>query len=238
MKLLVDAGNSRIKWGVHNGTDWCAQGAVLHEDIGLLKQAWARWPIVSAHASVVARPEIRVQLEGASPCAVHWVEAQLQGFGIRNHYREPRQMGADRWLAVLAARRLSLEPLLVVCAGTALTIESLSADGDYLGGVILPGWRVMLDSLAQNTARLDLPAGVYTEFPHCTEDALATGVLDALAGAVERSRCRLAAYSANVSPLVLITGGDARQIAPLLASPVQIVDNLVLMGLLEVSNES
>lgn len=238
MKLLIDAGNSRIKWGVHDGSDWCANGVVEHAEIGLLAQSWAHWPIRQVFASLVAREMVRQALEAVSPCPIRWLESQSHGFGVRNHYHDPRQMGPDRWLAVVAARRLSACDTLVVCAGTALTVETLTRDGDYLGGVILPGYRVMLNSLARATARLDQPAGQYADFPCATSDALTTGVLDALAGAVERSRRRLEKYNGCVSPLVLITGGDAAQIAPLLASPVQIVDNLVLMGLLEVSNES
>lgn len=238
MKLLIDAGNSRIKWGVHDGEHWCAQGVADHTDTATLAHDWTAWPIDDAYGSLVANEFVGAMIEIACPCPVKWVGARTDGFGVHNHYRNPAQMGADRWLAVVAARQLCRQDVIVVCAGTALTIEALTRDGDYLGGVILPGLRTMLDSLAQKTARLNQPVGDYADFPACTEDALATGVLDALAGAVERNRQRLAMRMKSASPMVLITGGDAGQIAPLLASPIQIVDNLVLTGLLEVSNES
>jgi len=238
MKLLIDAGNFRIKWGVHDGTEWCEQGVVPHIGITQLPLAWAHWPIKEVYASSVAREDVREALVAACTWPVHWVETRREGFGIRNHYLDPLQMGSDRWLAVLAARKQCSANVIVVCAGTALTVESLTQEGDFLGGLILPGYNVMLNSLAQATARLNQPVGQRVDFPCCTEDALASGVLEAMVGAIERARQRLAEYTRSVSPLVLITGGDAVHIAPLLASPVQIVDNLVLMGLLEVSNES
>jgi len=238
LKLLIDAGNSRIKWGVHDGVRWCEQGTVEHARIAQLAQAWAVWPITSVYASLVASEAIRFALQSVSAWPIRWIEALSNGFGVCNHYQDPRQMGADRWLAVLAARRLAAQDVVVVCAGTALTIESLCQSGDYLGGLILPGFHVMLHSLGQATARLDQPAGNKVDFPQTTADALASGVVEAQVGAIERARTRLASHTGGALLLVMVTGGDAERIAPWLASPVRIVDNLVLMGLLEVANES
>jgi type III pantothenate kinase len=238
--LLIDAGNSRIKWAIHDAGQWLAQGNVLHGDSAGLSADWQAWPLERAYATSVAGDAVRQGLEACCAVPIRWIqaEAEAQTLGVRNHYHDPAQMGADRWLAVLAARRLYPEDVIVVCAGTALTVESLTRDGDYLGGLILPGYSVMLDSLAQNTARLKQAAGEKVDFPQCTADALASGVGEALVGAVERARSRLAQYAARPVPLVMITGGDAARIAPWLASPVRIVDNLVLMGLLEVANQS
>jgi type III pantothenate kinase len=238
VKLLIDAGNSRIKWGVHDGSAWLAQGAVWHDEIAQLAEMWQRWPVDQVYASSVAREDVRLGVETAVPVRVCWVEAQKDGGGIHNHYHDPRQMGADRWLAVLAAKKLTTRDVIVVCAGTALTIESLTLEGDYLGGLILPGYRTMLDSLAQATARLDQPAGQRVDFPQCTEDALASGAVEGLVGAVERARIRLSDRTLRALPEVIVTGGDASLIGPWLASPAKIVDNLVLLGLLEVANAS
>lgn len=238
MRLLIDAGNSRIKWGVHDGSDWVARGAVPNAEIAGLAAQWDRWPIASVHGSLVAGADVGRALERCVAKPVQWVHAGRAAPGVRNHYRDPAQMGPDRWLAVLAARRLCPDDAVVVCAGTALTVESLTRDGDYLGGLILPGFRLMLRALAQETARLDQPVGERADFPQCTEDALATGALEALVGAIERARTRLADHTGRELPRVVVTGGDAAMIAPWLASPVQIVDNLVLMGLLEVADKS
>ncbi|XLM21082.1 type III pantothenate kinase, partial [Chromobacterium piscinae] len=84
---------------------------------------------------------------------------------VCNHYRNTAEQGADRWLAVLAAREICCGDVIVACAGTALTVETLTADGDYLGGLILPGHGLMLHSLAQGTANLNRQAGEVVDFP-------------------------------------------------------------------------
>ena len=156
---------------------------------------------------------------------------------MRNHYRQVAEQGADRWLAVLGARQLCTGDVVIASAGTALTIEVLTADGDYLGGDILPGYRLMLQALAQNTAQLDRVAGQVCDFPQGTEDALATGVVDALCGAVERVVRRLAAQRGH-APQVLLTGGDAALLLAHLPFDARIVDNLVIYGLANVANGS
>lgn len=238
MKLLLDAGNSRLKWGVHDGSGWLAQGAVGHDAIAGLAAQWAGWPIRTVHAASVARPEVADAILQAAPCPVQWVRSAASFADVRNHYRDPAEQGADRWLAVLAARQLCPDDVVVACAGTALTVEALTAEGDYLGGMILPGQQLMLRSLAQGTAQLDRMAGQVQSFPQGTADALASGVLAAQCGAIERMCRQLAAQTGRGLPQVLLTGGDAAVIAAQLAVPLRIVDNLVLMGLLRVACKS
>ncbi|MDF0604460.1 type III pantothenate kinase [Neisseriaceae bacterium TC5R-5] len=237
MKLFIDAGNSRVKWAVHDGERWQAQGAVEHAAISSLASTWQTWPISVAWAASVARPEIGIALTAAAPCPLNWVNAQTQFGSVRNHYHNPAEQGADRWLAILAARELCAGDVIVACAGTALTVEALTAEGDYLGGLIVPGVTLMLSSLAQNTAKLDRVAGKVTHFPQNTPDALASGAFYALSGAIETQRQHLAQHTGRDSPPVLLTGGDATSLAPWLAAPVKIVDNLILMGLLQVANK-
>ena len=239
MILLIDAGNTRIKWAVYRGGDiQLGQGAVAHDDVTALKAAWAAFPLRRAYGAAVVQPALIQQIAAQAPCPIEWVRTLPAAAGVRNHYADPAQMGVDRWLSVLAARRLVPGDVVVAGAGTALTIESLTAEGDYLGGLIVPGYRLMLASLADNTARLNQPAGDWCAFPSCTQDALETGALEAMAGAVERARQRLARHTGRMLPPVLLSGGDADRIAPLLASPCQIVDNLVLTGLLEVADKT
>ncbi|MGL6071085.1 type III pantothenate kinase, partial [Craterilacuibacter sp.] len=128
--------------------------------------------------------------------------------------------------------------VVVACAGTALTVEALSAEGDYLGGLILPGQQLMRHSLARGTAQLDRPVGECQHFPQGTEDAIASGIVDAQAGAIERMRARLQAHTGRSGATVLLTGGDAAYLLPHLAAPVRIVDNLVILGLLSVANSA
>jgi len=238
MKLLLDAGNSRLKWAVHDGRHWLADGAVAHADIAALAGQWAAWPIDQAYAASVASAAVGEAMQQAAPCALQWVRAAARFADVRNHYLNPAEQGADRWLAVLAARSLCKDDAVIACAGTALTVEALTAEGDYLGGMILPGQALMQRSLAQGTAQLSRCLGQVKAFPQGTEDALASGIMAAQCGAIERMRQQLAAYTGRALPQVLLTGGDAPVLASQLAAPQGIVDNLVLMGLLRVACES
>jgi type III pantothenate kinase len=194
----------------------------------------ADWQV---HAASVARPAVAEAITQAAPCPVQWVRSAASFADVRNHYRNPAEQGADRWLAVLAARQLCRDDVVVACAGTALTVEALTAEGDYLGGLILPGQALMLRSLAQGTAQLDRwPAAYKPSARHrrCTGQRCAGSPVRGhrahvpAAGWPDRPR----------RPQLLLTGGDAASIAAQLAVPATIVDNLVLMGLLRVACES
>lgn len=239
MRLLIDIGNSRVKWALHNGIDWCGGGVVGHEDVNPLTQQWGSFPLSSAYAVNVASEDIREKIEQTVPCPIRWIMAERQRDDIINHYHDVAEQGADRWLAVVAARNRYRGDLIVGCAGTALTIESLTEQGDYLGGSILPGYRLMLSSLAKGTARLNRQV---TEegrgFPQTTGEAIASGIIDGLAGAIERACLRLSQYTGRALPRIVLTGGDATRIAAHLAMDVDIVDNLVLEGLLKVASGS
>lgn len=235
--LLIDVGNSRVKWALWDGQALSAVQALSHADLHQLAGQLAGLAPQRTLAASVAHPHIRQAIEAAVPGAVQWQSAQAEALGVRNHYRNVAEQGADRWLAVLGARQLYDGDLVIASAGTALTIEILTAEGDYLGGDILPGYRLMLQALAQNTAQLDRRAGEVCAFPQGTEDALATGAIDALCGAIERMLRRLAARTGR-SPQLLLTGGDAALLQPHLPHDARMVDNLVLYGLANVANGS
>lgn len=126
---------------------------------------------------------------------------------------------------------------VVVGAGTAVTVDALTADGDFLGGLIVPGLRLMPDALARDTARLPRDPGRYADFPRTTADAIASGAIDAITGAVERFRRRLSARAGDPVGLIA-TGGASGALAPHLAPDARVVENLVLEGLLIIANES
>ena len=237
MKLLIDAGNSRVKWALWDGRTLGPVTALAHDALGQLAQDWAGLAVDAVYAANVAHVQIRSAIEQAAPLPVQWQRAQKLAMGVRNHYRNVAEQGADRWLAVLGARQQQAGDVVIACAGTALTVEALTADGDYLGGLILPGYRLMLQALAQNTAQLDRQPGLACDFPQGTEDALASGAIDALCGAIQRMQHRLAAHVGNM-PVLLLTGGDAALLAAALPPGARIVDNLVLYGLASVADNA
>lgn len=238
MILAVDAGNSRIKWGLRDGDTWTAVGAVPGGDTAALSRVWQDLPHpAKAVVSNVAGEETRARLSLAlAPLCdeVLWASAQSAQCGVANGYRTPSQLGSDRWAALIGTRSLVQGPCLVACAGTAFTADALDADGRFLGGIIVPGLRLMQQALAQNTAALGAVDGVFAPFPDNTADAMRSGALLALAGAVEQMLSQLEAQTGKC-PRCILSGGDAPALLPLLPPSAQQVENLVLEGLIRIA---
>ena len=232
---LFDAGNTRIKWAVHDGRAYVASGAVETLRAAELDQALPSGKRAQrAIASSVAGAEVRAQLERL--CAARGVKlaiiaSQAEQLGVKSGYRDPAQLGSDRWAALVAAHRVCPGHKLVVNAGTALTIDALTADGRFLGGVIVPGPALMRRSLDRGTAGLRLTEGAFADFPASTPDAITTGAIQACAGAIERMRDAMAGVDCAPSQIVL-SGGAAPEIAGHLPIAATIRENLVLDGLL------
>jgi type III pantothenate kinase len=239
--LLIDAGNTRIKWGVHDGRAYVVSSAVETAKAAMLAQAWPADLVAGAAiASNVAGASVQAEIgracasRGLSLKVIASVSEQL---GVTNGYREPGQLGPDRWAALIAAHRAGPGHKLVVNAGTALTIDALTADGRFLGGLIVPGAALMRRSLDRGTAGLRLTEGAFAEFPASTPDAITSGALQACAGAVERMRDAMAGRDCTPSQVVL-SGGAAAELAGRLPIPATIRENLVLDGLLLIARSS
>ncbi len=236
MIIAIDAGNTRIKWGLHDGEAWVERGALPTGEVDKLAELAARW---SASARVVACNVAGEAVERTLERALAprfapplWLRSTPQQCGVRNGYEEHWRLGADRWAALIAARGQQMVKntgdCLVVCAGTATTVDWLDASGLFRGGLILPGIDLMRASLARNTAQLPGAAGEFRDEPRSTVDAIASGCLHAQIGAIERMYSRLPVESTTVC---LLTGGAAEKIAPHLAIPFQFSEHLILDGL-------
>lgn len=246
MKLLIDAGNTRIKWALVSGEEWLCSGAVsamqadslareITDQIALQKPGTGLRDIreiwVSNVAGETCAGHIR-SIGAATSVQPHFIVAGEAQCGVHNGYSEPSQLGSDRWAALIAAWHLVQRACLVVDSGTATTIDTLSAQGKFVGGLILPGIELMQRSLA-TTANLMNPApGEYRLFPQNSEDAVYSGAIQASCGAIERQYILLDDHHA---PL-LLSGGAARVLLPYLeqrhfGAPPRIMDNLVLQGL-------
>jgi type III pantothenate kinase len=239
--LAVDAGNSRVKWALHDCRRFVRDGWVMHADLDSLDLQWASLPEPSSIVIAnVAGEEVGQRLHALCRrwhAAPRWVSsAHLQG-GVSNSYNCPSQLGVDRWAALIGARRLSLQPCVVVNAGTATTIDALSAKGEFIGGIIIPGFDMMHDMLAANTARLSAERGNFTAFPRTTRDAISSGAIQALCGAVERMRSAML-VAGHAEPELIMSGGAAEIIARHIDRPTRIVEKLVLEGLVQIAMES
>ena len=191
----------------------------------------------------VANPKILQAMDqwllGRWSLQAHVVKAQRELLGVKNHYREPITLGADRWAALIAAHRMSTRPVSVVDCGTAVTVDALSAQGDFLGGVILPGLRLLRSSLVGATQEIREINGDDTScLGLSTADAVTGGSAFALAGALERILIEQAKQLGKGFQ-VLVTGGDAVRVLPRLQveAPVEHVPDLVLRGLALIAEE-
>ncbi len=234
MLLLIDAGNTRIKWALAEPRAalgaWVASGAVSHAELNHLPACWQDRLVTRAVVANVAGPKLRDQLQLMLPTTtIDWFASQAQLDGMRNGYRNPGQLGCDRFAAALGARALAPgQALIVATCGTATTIDAISADGRFLGGMILPGLGLMAASLSRNTAQLPqiAPGRALTAlFADNTDDAILAGCLSAQAGAIER------ACAQHRATACIVSGGAAPYIAPVLTVAHRMVDNIVLIGL-------
>jgi type III pantothenate kinase len=231
--LAIDAGNTRIKWGLCVGEAWTARGALATGQASRLGEDWPAVPEGAfAIGSNVGGPALGALLEEACArrgLALSFIASPREQLGVVNGYRDAGQLGTDRWAALVAAHAKPADQL-VVNAGTALTVDALCADGRFLGGLIVPGPALMQRSLDGATAQLRQADGLFDPFPKSTPDAIATGAVQAAAGAIGRMGEAMAA--AGFAPQrIVLSGGAAPQLQAHLPLPVAFNDNLVLDGL-------
>lgn len=238
--LAVDSGNTRIKWGLHDGRDWLQQGAVAQGECGQLAGEWQGLPepariVVSNVAGEPARSALSGLFSGWQ-VAPQWIGASAFQCGVRNYYANPAQLGSDRWAALIAAWGQQRCGCLVVNVGTAMTVDVLSDTGEFLGGIIVPGLDLMQQALVANTAALKLDQGEFRDYPDNTADAITSGAMQALAGAVERMSALLATTLGR-APDCIISGGAAQLLQSRLNLNARVMDNLVLEGLVLIAKE-
>jgi type III pantothenate kinase len=235
MKLLVDIGNSRIKWAFVAGRDFVAQGQADREAASGLDPLLAS-PLVPDEIRVanVAGGDAGMRFAGLLGTrfgrAPVLARSAASGPGVRNGYTDPGQLGIDRWLALCAAVVRYGSPLCVVDAGTATTIDVVAAGGDHQGGLILPGIDLMQSALLRGTgdlARLsagrprpaDVTAAAGVHLGRDTAAAIRNGALQATASLVQATVTGLPGrQQADGVPLLVLTGGAA---APLAAALLQ-----------------
>lgn len=248
MLLLIDSGNTRIKWALvdpsqppqadanQQAAKWLASGAVLQTEIGSLAASWQACAVsraVVANVAGVDRAQRLAQVLSVActlpPSQIAWFASVAFAGGVRNGYGDPSQLGCDRFASLIGARALfPAQRLIVATCGTATTIDALDVDGHFLGGLILPGLGLMARSLAQQTAQLPQIGDVFIApplFAVDTDAAIRSGCLAAQSGAIT------SAVHAHHDAQCILSGGAAQFIAPHLTTSYRLIDNLVLLGL-------
>jgi type III pantothenate kinase len=242
-RLLIDSGNSRRKWALTDASGkWLAHGAAD----GDVRAVWRTLtPPDTIWISNVAGATLAAEI--AADCTALWpdapqqvIQAQPAQCGVINGYVEPEKLGSDRWAGMIAARAAYPgEALLIATFGTATTIDTITADGDFVGGWIAPGWSVMLKSLGQNTAQLptlnetNVHAGHATGFARATREAIIEGCRQAQAGMILSAWHTWCATTKDPAAprRCIVAGGAASDILPALPIAVTRHDDLVLHGL-------
>lgn len=249
MKLLVDVGNTRAKWAVLTEGGLTRSGAAMHR--GVPAADWVRGLDKAAEGcdgilvSNVAGPGAAHAIgEWALSChglRAEFVRATREAGGIRNAYEHAESLGPDRWLGMIGAWKRTGRPLVCIAAGTAMTLDAVDGSGRHLGGLIVPGHHLMMDSLMRRTSDIApaasrTPAAGGEMLGHNTAGALQLGVPHALAALAERTIDWVAA-TVGEPPKVYLGGGDAGRIEPLLGRRVELASGLVLEGLAVLATE-
>lgn len=229
--LAIDAGNSRVKWGLHDGVSWHARDASNNADVNELASHWKTLQPDAVIGSCVAGRDMETRIERLLPgTEITWIKPCGMACGVQNGYVSADQLGADRWAALIGAAKLLPEGGLVIGLGTAMTVDVLTPEGKFEGGIISPGLALMRTALLDAT-RLNPDAGQFAFPPKNTGDAIQSGAILALSGAIEK----IARSMGN--PRCILSGGDAATLFPHIHARAMIVDNLVLEGLLLIARE-
>ncbi len=238
--LLIDAGNTNLKWAVSRNGKLSAARQMAYLDKDLVKSLPSLWPLGIPPqrvllASVIAEDRVQalkrwVQKSWHLPLEI--VSAQTEVCGVVNGYAQAEQLGADRWAALIAARHLLSGAVCVVDCGTATTLDVLDTEGRHLGGLIVPGLSLMHASLLENTAGIGCDAGdaPATLLASDTQSAVSGGGLQATVGFVERLQ-RQVGEMLGVPLKMILCGGNAPDLLPLLPGPIYYEPDLVLKGL-------
>lgn len=242
MNLLLDIGNSRIKWAMSDGAGLSHAGAAARDAalFNTLSDAWRQLPaparILAANVAGAEFAEVLSRwIKVCWGVPVEYVVVEQGWGGLEIAYAQPLLFGVDRWLALIAARHLHGGDVCVIDCGTAVTIDAVTAAGRHLGGVIVPGVTLMQGSLLQRspgvsrgveTAALNTP-----ELLGCdTRSGIELGALYAVAGAITHTLERIKVKMAE--PITsIITGGDAEVVLHETAAVHQHHPHLVLQGL-------
>lgn len=242
--LLIDLGNTRIKWAWLSGAGKKLEGAGAARtgdqlsDLPFLDREEAA---AGALACNVAGIELGRKLAGLvhERLAIElvFVQAQSSACGVTAAYANPLNLGADRWAALIGAHALGPADYCIVDAGSTMTMDLLLADGRHLGGYIAPGREMSLAAMAKGTAELASRLRNHAERPQDltpgidSAEAMEKGTLAAQLGMIRSGMERLASEGAD-SPVLLLTGGGAGELIATGELPeAQLVTDLVLRGL-------
>lgn len=238
--LFLDCGNSQAKWAWVANSEILATFHVPYTHLSLLSKFSRNCANISqAYGSAVCDKKNVKRVSQSVSVPVKWFYSEKTACGIYNHYLNIKEHGSDRWFNAIGARHFTSSGCLIVSCGTAVTIDALTTDNHYLGGNILPGFKLMRQSLALNTANLNRPIGRVYPFSTNTSNAIVSGIIMAIVGAIKLTYEQLQQREQTESVDVILTGGNANIVFKHLSdklntqNQIKIVDNLVIWGLMK-----
>ncbi len=234
MNLLLDLGNSRLKWVCVENKQFSAVQSLPNSKITCpaLTLLWSELRPQKIAISCVGNAALLEiitttieQLWGG--ISIYFAKSLPQACGVVNGYKQPEKLGVDRFLALIATRHQTHSPVCVVDCGTAITVDILNEEGNHQGGLICSGLSLMKKALAVNTADLPLvEVANHAFFAKDTQTAIFNGTLFAACGLIEKVMTQL-----PENTTLFLTGGDAMQISSQLNRPFCLETDLVLKGL-------
>lgn len=242
--LLVDIGNTRLKWAIQSGDELQPGRPTTYDKSNIrltLDQCWA--PIEPPErilASCVAAGTVCRSVENW--INQHWkiepafLVSPEQANGVTNAYAQPGQLGSDRWAAMVEAYNRVSSAVCVVSCGTAITLDVIDDAGRHLGGFILPGFETMKSALADKTnVSLEIPLKVVPfRLGTTTQEGIQLGTIYSVSSFVSGTINWLKSTT-SLSPACILTGGDAEQLSAILEYPHTVNESLVLKGLARIA---
>jgi type III pantothenate kinase len=248
MTLLIDIGNTRIKWARLDERGLGATNASVHAD-------WGREQVHDQLVRPQGRPE-RVLVSNVGGARIgelisdvvgeewglsaEFVEPTAFAGGVRSAYPDPSKLGVDRMMAMIGAHAMYPRLVCIASVGTAMTVDAVDTLGNHLGGVIVPGPDLMITSLLKNTSDIaararqgEVGTGLFADN---TLGGITQGAVHALASLIDRSVATLQ-RDFGETPTLLLTGGASDRVASFIESQAEIVPDLVLRGLAVLSKE-
>lgn len=267
MNLLIDIGNSRIKWCLYNSVEneFGSEGAMLHDKAELPALFSEQWGLLDNPDRVVISNVSGQQLAESMDAWVdkkwkiktEYVKTEAFSHGVTNAYSDYSELGIDRWMAIIAAWQRFRQQGKAVCVidcGTATTIDGISASGQHLGGFIIPGHTVMQEILINNTSDIKMAKNILTRkilrketspgktlspvnFPSSTEEGVNSGCYLATISLIDSVVTSMQDDSGKQVNCI-ITGGDAEFVVEQLAGKFEYEPKLVLHGLAMLSGKA
>lgn len=241
MALLIDAGNSAVKWATSDSNSLSKMNCQQYPENITVAFFLENWKDLekpnSIFVSCVAKESVWQKLQQA--CSELWEVSVLRvnsvnnGFGLANAYENASALGSDRWCAMIAGLQITKSGFLIVDAGSALTIDRVDDRGQHIGGYILPGLSMMKKSLGIETAQVKVDSFQNNKpslsLGRSTTDCVESGIYLSAVKLIE------AVYEKEVMQTkdlqCYLTGGDAKLLASFLSFECVIMPDIVLQGL-------